>query len=168
MNPSYARVRLPLGEAMERFSSHINPHELEPPTEVTLSNSVARSVDSNGHWRGGAKFIYEKDGWTIFEDLSGHLGGLSGESWLDFAGDSDFVFAGYNDAIGYGELIVIQSGAVVREFFCDTENRACNLDAGMLPEVDPLKTWIEVARFVDDDSIVFAEKGLLCIHGPRT
>ena len=167
MNPSYARIRLPLAEAIKRFSL-INPHELEPPTEVTLSNCVARSVDSSGHWRGGAKFVYEKDGWTVFEDLSGHLGGHSAESWLAFAGDNDFVFAGYNDAIGYGELIVIGDRKLIRHFLYDTDNPQCNVDNGSLPEVDTLKTWIEVASFVDDDPNIFSETGLLWIHGSAT
>ena len=74
------------------------------------------------------------------------------------------MLAGYNDAIGYGELIVIRDGKVAREFLYDAENPQCNVDNGSLPEVDPLRTWIEVASFVDDDPIAFSENGLLWMH----
>ena len=168
MNPSYARIRLPLADAMERFSTILNCHELEPPTQVSLSDSVSRSVNADGHWRGGAKFVYENGGWTVFEDLSGHLSACGADSWLAFAGDCDFVFAGYNDAIGYGELIVIRNRTVVREFLYDADNPQDNVDNGTLPDIDPLNTWIEVASFVDDDDIAFSETGLLWIHGPAT
>jgi hypothetical protein len=164
MNPSYARIHLPLAEAMARFSSLVNSHDLEPPTEVSISDCVDRSVDSSGQWRGGAKYVYEKDGWTVFEDMSGHLGGRTAASWLPFAGDNDFVFAGYNDAIGYGELIVIRDRKVLREFLFDADDSVSNVDNGSWPEVDPLRTWIEVASFVDGDPIVFSERGLLWIH----
>jgi hypothetical protein len=164
MNPSYARIRLPLKDAMARFTSVFGSHELEPPTEVALADCVSRSVDLNGHWRGAAKFLYEKDGWTVFEDLSGQLSERTAESWLPFAGDNDFVFAGYNDAIGYGELIVIRDRKVVREFLHDKDNPDCNVDKGQLPEIEPLENWIQIARFVDDDPIVFSERGLLWIH----
>ena len=166
MNPSYARIRLPLADAMERFSKFVNSNELEPPREVSLSAAVTQSVDSNGNWLGGAKYVYHKDGWTVFEDLSGHLGACSANSWLDFAGDSEFVFAGYNDAISYGELIVIRDRSVLREFIHDAENPDENTDTGSCPDVGTLKTWIEVARFVDDDDLAFSDTGLLWIHGP--
>ena len=91
MNPSYARIRLPLAQAMERFSN-MHPNELAPATEVSSLEAVDLAVE-NGVWRGGAKFVYENDGWTVFEDLSGHLGGRSAASWLEFAGDDDFVFS---------------------------------------------------------------------------
>src|SRR4030095_1597783 len=119
MNPSYFRIRLPKDDAMTRFASWFGLPELEPPKVVSLSDSVDLECDENGHWRGAALYVYENGGWTVFEDLSGHCGSIPADSWLSFAESDDFVFAGYNDAIGYGELIVIENGTVVREFLYD-------------------------------------------------
>jgi hypothetical protein len=167
MNPSYFRIRLPKSDAMERFDSWIGLPELEPPKVVTLLKSVDEACDENGHWRGSALYVYEKDGWTVFEDLSGHCGSIPADSWLSFAESDEFVFAGYNDAIGYGELIVIENGTVVREFLYDSDNPEVNINRGELTgsSVEPMKSWVEAARFVDDDDLTFSENGLLWLHG---
>ena len=86
---------------------------------------------------------------------------------LEFAGDYEFVFAGYNDSIPYGELIVIRNRKVVRDFLHDEVNPEENVDRrGTCADIDELKSWIDVASFVDDDDVVFAETGLLWLHGP--
>ncbi|MGN0390582.1 MAG: hypothetical protein ACI4L2_07185 [Wujia sp.] len=44
------------------------------------------SLDEMGQWKKGAcLFTYEKDGWTIFEDLKGSYSDFEGEDWFPFA-----------------------------------------------------------------------------------
>lgn len=166
MNPSYFRIKAAKQDAMERLGSWLERPELEPPKMVALSDAVTLACDANGNWRGPALYIYERDGWTVFEDFSGRLSSIPADSWLKFAGNDDFVLAGYNDAIGCGELIVIEKGAVVREFLYYADDAEENVDRGKLaqPGYEPLETWIEVASFVDDDELIFSERGLLWIH----
>ena len=154
-------------DAMARFAKWLGYlPELAPPREVSLADSVDLACDDDDQWLGAALYIYENDGWTVFEDLSGHRGSIPADSWLSFAESDDFVFAGYNDAIEYGELIVIENGTVVREFLFDADDPDANVNRGVLAGnlIEPLKTWIEVAHFVDDDDLAFSEKGLLWIH----
>jgi hypothetical protein len=167
MNPSYLRIRLPKAKAMARFAAWKNSPELEPPKEVALSDASGLACDKSRSWRGSAVYVYENGGWTIFEDLSGHCGGISADTWLRFAGSDDFVFAGYNDAIGYGELIVIQNGTILREFLHDEQHPEANSNCGRLvgSNIEPIESWIQAARFVDQDDLVFSERGLLWLHG---
>ena len=167
MNPSYFRIRLPLPDAMSRFSSWLGLPELEPPRAVDLSEAVSLACDEVGTWRGSALYLYHNDEWTVFEDLSGHLGSIRANSWQSFAQNDSFVFAGYNDAIGYGELTVIDNGTIVREFLFDAENPSVNVNYGNLNDnsIEPMTTWVEAATFVDEDTILFSERGLLWLHG---
>jgi hypothetical protein len=166
MNPSYFRIRLPKSDAMARLASWTNAPELEPPREVALSDAVKLACDENGHWRGSALYLYENRGWTVFEDLSGYCSYIPSDSWLSFAQYDDFVFAGYNDAIAYGELIVIENGAVVREFLYQGDDADDNVNRGILvgSAIEPMESWIQAARFIDDDDLAFSENGLLWLH----
>jgi hypothetical protein len=168
-NPSYFRIQLSQPDAMLRLASWLDSPELEPPREVRLSDAVTFACDNNGHWRGSALYIYNNDGWTVFEDLSGHFSSIPADSWLTFAQSDNFVFAGYNDAIGYGELIVIEGGAVVREFPHGADNPDVKVNRGQLDgnPIESIETWIQAARFVDDD-VIFSEHGLLWLHGKAT
>lgn len=170
MNPSYFRIRLPKSDAMARFASWFRLPELEPPKVVSLSDAVDFACDENGIWRGSALYVYENGDWTVFEDLSGHCGSISADSWLSFAESEDFVFAGYNDAIGYGEVIVIEKRAVVREFLYDEKDPEDNVNRGELTtsSVEPMESWIQAASFVDDDDLAFSDKGLLWLHRTTT
>jgi hypothetical protein len=103
MCPSYFRIRLQKSEAMARFAAWLDMPEIEPPKEVALSDAVDLACDDQGNWQGAALYLYENGDWTIFEDLSGHYGARPANSWLSFARSDAFVFAGYNDSIGYGE-----------------------------------------------------------------
>jgi len=108
------------------------------------------------------------DGWTVFEDQSGELGGLLPRRWQSLAEKDDLIFAGYNDSIPYGELVVIQNGIVVRAFLDDENDGAARRDEGRLPQeaLEPIKTWIDVASLVDEDPILrqAPDHGLLWIH----
>jgi len=167
MNPSYIRIRTPMSDAMARYAAFVGTPEIEPPTELDYGDSVRFACDGLD-WRGMAVFVYENGEWTIFEDLSGHCGGRAAEAWLRFANSDDFVFAGYNDSIGYGELIVIRNRVIEREFLYDKESPEANADRGRLQEegIEPIKSWIQVARFVDEDDLLLGERGLLWIHQP--
>lgn len=164
MNPSYFRICISQAEAMRRFSAWIGKAELELPREVDLMDAVTLACDENGQWRGSALYLYQKRDWTVFEDLSGHFCAIGANEWLSFAQSNDFVFAGYNDAIGYGELIIIENGRIVREFLQDLENPDLNVDVGAMAFESGPASWITVAGFVDDDEFAYSDRGLLWIH----
>lgn len=72
--------------------------------------------------------------------------------------DSDLVFAGYNDAIEYGELIIVERGAVVRDAYFDAEQPGKSRNHGRIAhDCEPIEGWADVARFVDADDIGFQE-----------
>lgn len=151
---------------MRRFAAWLNRPELVPPTEVEASKAVELSCDANGEWKGCAVFIYEKDGWTVFSDQTGCLGSIPAESWLKLADKDELVFAGYNDAIRYGELVVIKAGKVIREFLQDVDAPEENVNKGHLEcETDePIESWVHVASFVDEDDLGYQEdRGILWI-----
>jgi hypothetical protein len=154
MCPSYLRIRLPKGDAMRRFAQWLALPELEPPVEVPAGQATDLSVE-DGQWRGIALFIAEKQSWTVFEDMTGYLARTPIEKWLRLAGNDELVFAGYNDAIWWSELIVLQNGQVVREFREAEEAPEENVDRGRLAfEADaPLRRWFDVAGFVDEDEL---------------
>ena len=93
----------------------------------------------------------------VFEDLSGFYAGMSAKAWQEFAQQEDFVAAGYNDAILYGELVVITDGVVEKEFLDDWEMPEDNHNNGdKFPEI---QEWTDAADFVDNDDILYAEQG---------
>jgi hypothetical protein len=168
MCPSYARIRLPLAEAMARFGEWIGHPPLEPPKKLKWNQVVDAACEGDA-WRSlVAVFIYESGEWTVFEDQSGHLASFSAEEWRRLARSEDFVLAGYNDAVPYGQLIVIQGGRIVRDFLDDEQEPAQNVNRGKLPteKQSPIKTWIDAASFVDEDEIVsHPDTGLLWMFG---
>ena len=131
------------------------PLEFLESKEVTSAKSVEAALGPSG-WLGVATFVYESNGWTVIEDLSGGLGDIPAEKWLGFAGQDDLIVAGYNDAIPYGELVVISGGKLVRSFLQDKSDSNADRNIGKLPDEDkdPIKTWVDVAGRVDEDQIV--------------
>ncbi len=82
----------------------------------------------------------------------------------EFAGSDELVFAGYNDAIGYGEFVLVRDGRVVREFLEDPHNPEANANVGTSEvEGEPFKSWVDVASFVDADEFGFSDAGLLWV-----
>ncbi len=169
MNPSYFRIRLPLKDAKDRLRKWWGVEEPTECIETNASQAVDLAITPNGQWRGGALFFYENDGWSVFEDLSGGFGSVPSSMWQEFAQLDDFVFAGYNDAIPYGELIVIKQGIVLREFMNYPDDPDENINKGHLAsEVDrPITSWVEVASFVDDDPFAFSDRGWLWVNEKR-
>ena len=164
---SYARVPLPLDTALQRFAEWIGLPELEPPRRVRSLRSVdAACID--GEWRGVAVFAHEANGWTVFEDYTGYLGMLPADRWVPLAGGGELVFAGYNDAVPYGQLIVVRHGRVVREFLHDLQDPSQDVNRGRLERerAEPIEDWVDAARFVDDDALADdgADEGTLLLY----
>lgn len=166
MNPGYCRLSVPKDEALRRFAVWNQLSDIGPLVPTVIERATELACDETGAWRGNAVFVSELPGWTLFQDLSGALGSIPAESWLNFAGADDLVVAAYNDAIPYGELIMISAGAVVREFLHDPGLPEDNIDNGIsTSNFEPLRTWLEVARFVDADDSGFCESGWLWVYG---
>jgi hypothetical protein len=163
---SYFRLRQPRESALARLARFCGVPEISPLIETSILRAVDLATTPEGTWRLPALFIFEEGGWTVFDDLAGSFSARPADSWLEFVGQDEFVFAAYNDAIGYGELIVIQGGKVVREFLHDSDEPAAYVDRGRLEfeRTAPIKSWIEVASFVDDDDLSFAENGSLWVR----
>ena len=148
---------------MPRFSAWLDLPELEPPRMVSCNTSVDTATE-DGVRRVAAFFVYETDGWTVFEDMTGYLGTKSTHDWLRLAAQDALVFAGYNDAVPYAELIVVLHGQVVREFRDDEQDSSQNVNRGHLDfeGASPIYCWIDAASFVDgDDLAVLPEEGTL-------
>ncbi len=159
MNPSYFRIKTDLESAINRLENW-NKKAFFEKQQVEYSEAVDKSLDENGQWKGSCLYAYEEEGWSVFEDLSGFYTSIPAESWLFFAGNYDFVFAGYNDAMPYGEMIVISGGEVLKEFWdYPIENDLVNLGDGY-PEIE---SWEDVIDFIEEDDIVYSDEGVLLI-----
>jgi hypothetical protein len=156
---------------MLRFSQWVGLPASAPPRKVKSANA-AKEACRNGVWRSRvAVYVYESSAWTVFDDLTGHLASFSAEPWRDFAGRDELVFAGYNDSVPYGQLVVIQAGRVVREFLDDRQDARQNVDRGRLAfeKSSPINDWITAASFVDEDNIAqLPDEGLLWMFGSAT
>jgi hypothetical protein len=165
MNPSYCRIRVPKDDALRRFAVWIRLSQIGPLVPAEIGEAVRLACDERGQWRGNAVFVSELPGWTLFQDLSGALGGIPARKWLEFTGPDDLVFAGYNDAIRYGELSVVSGGSVVREFLDDADSPGANVSVGELDsEFEPIRSWVDVAKFVDADELGFSDSGWLWVY----
>jgi hypothetical protein len=164
---SYVRLRCPLAEGIDRYGRWIGVPEVAPRRLVRERDAIDLALVDE-EWLGLAVFIYASGPWTVIEELSGGLADRSVDSWLELAGGGDLVFAGYNDAIPYAQLVVVERGQVVREFLQDEQDSSANVNVGRLPEEArrPLKTWIDGARWVeeDEDKLTRPEQGWLWIH----
>lgn len=139
--------------------------EMKNIVETNCIRAIELSCNENGTWRGQAGFFYKNGEWTVFEDLSGGFSTIPSESWLVFAQKDPFTYAGYNDAIPYGELIVIENKVILREFLDISDDSEANVNKGKLPieEEQPIKSWTEVASLVDDE-LSFSDTGWLWVN----
>ncbi|HKP30462.1 MAG TPA: hypothetical protein VJU15_13705 [Gemmatimonadales bacterium] len=168
MVTSYLRLKGTRTDAMARYGRWLGAPEIEPARLVHDHESVDASLH-NDEWRGLAVYIYEAGNWTVFEEISGGLGDRSAESWLALADGGDLIYAGYNDASGYAELVCIAGGKLIRHFLDDQEDPAAGIDIGKLPHEDrnPLEDWTAVAEWVErneDEFFPGSEQGWLWIH----
>ena len=129
MNPSYFRIKLNMEEAVKRLCDW-NGKEYVERIETKNSNAVKVSLNPNGQWKGSCVYAYENEGWTVFEDLMGGYSFIGVEQWLKFAKDDEFVFAAYNDAILYAEMVVIVEGIVTKHFIEDIDMPEENVNEG--------------------------------------
>ncbi len=152
MNPGYVRLATPLERAVARMRRWIALPELAAPRRVPISKAVSLACDG-AHWRGEALTFYEVRGWSVFEDLSGVLVARSTDEWLRLAERTPLVFASYNDAIPYGELVIVEDGELVRELRDEPAKPAWSKNIGRLPEESdkPYDDWTDVGYFVDSD-----------------
>lgn len=165
MCPSYFRIRIPLEEAIRRFSKWAKAPIPKNRKPRSISGAHDEAVDDRGFWRGNALFVSAIKDWALFWDMSGVFGGVSAESWLELAGKDELVFAGYNDSILWGAITVIRDGKVVREFLDYAPEQEDNLNVGNLgPDFEPIETWIDVAGIVDDDNLGFSDTGFLWVY----
>lgn len=160
MNPSYFRINLPKEKAIE-WLCQWNECGIKEQIETAYGNAVKVSVDDSGSWKGLCLYAYENDGWTVFEDLSGGFVTIPADAWIRFAGEADLVVAGYNDAIMYGELIIITQGVVEKEFLEDISFPEDNINRG--ESYLEIQSWVDVVGFVDDDAYVYADEGMVLI-----
>lgn len=73
-----------------------------------------------------------------------------------------------NDAIGYGELVKVERGQLVRQFLRDEQDPSADVNVGRLPEEPQqgLVDWADAAKWVDEDDefSLGSDRGLLWIH----
>ena len=164
---SYVRLRCALAEGLDRYGRWVGTPEVAPRRLVRDRDAIDLALD-NEEWRGLAVFVYAFGPWTVIEELSGGLSERPVESWLALADGGDLVYAGYNDAVHYAQLIVVERGRLVREFLQDEQDPSQDVNVGQLPEEagERMETWIDGARWVDEDELDLArpDQGWLWIH----
>ena len=167
MNPSYLLLRRPLAEAMSRYGEWIGAPELGPPREMSEGRAIDEALEGE-EWKGLAVYVFGSDPWTVFAELSGGLAARSTDDWLRLADGGDLVYAGFNDAIGYGELLLVERGRLVRHYRQDEQEPADDVDIGRLPSeaAEPIEGWPDVAKWVEEkeDELTGRERGRLWIH----
>ena len=168
MNPSYLMLRRPLEDAMARYGAWVGAPELAPPQEVRERDAIGLALDDDDEWKGMAVYVFASGPWTVFEELSGGLGGSAVEKWLALADGGDLLYVGYNDSIAYGELIRIDGGRVVRQFLEDEQEPGDDVNLGRLPEeaTDPIEHWMDVEHWLERQEDTFSDRarGRLWIH----
>jgi hypothetical protein len=164
---SYVRLRCALAEGLDRYGRWVGTPEVVPRRLVRERDAIDLAL-ADEEWLGLAVFVYASGSWTVIEELSGGLSERPVQSWLELAEGGDLVYAGYNDAIPYAQLIVVQHGRVVREFLQDEQDASADVNVGRLPEEagERLETWIDGARWVEEDELklIRPEQGWLWIH----
>lgn len=168
MNPSYVRIRVPQDEALRRFAAWKGLARVGPLVPTTSTDAIRLACDDQEQWRGQALFVSVVGGWSVLSDLTGGLAAVTAASWLVLAGQDDLVFAGYNDAIGYGALVSITGGVVLQDILFDRDSPESNVNIDRrLAEHEPIKDWVGVAGFVDDDELGYgANDGWLWVYEP--
>lgn len=152
----YFRIQLPKTEAIRRFCEW---NEQKPKQQLQADSVQAFDLcsqnDSNG------LFVYETDGWTVFEDITQAYSFLECEEWENFCKQDSFLAAGYDDSALYAELLFIENGVVTKDFLeCfDTPEEDKNKGEG-IPNIE---SWTDVADFVDSDSFVGSSNGTLLL-----
>lgn len=168
VNPSYVRIRLPQSDALRRFAEWQGLSEAGPLVPSSSTDAVALACDEQGEWRGQAVLVSHVQDWTLFEDLTAGLSAVDATSWQAFAGTDDLVFAGYNDAIGYGALLIVDRGDIVTNILFDASAPEDCISVDHRPEGGrSIQSWTDVAAFVDDDPLAHSDSGVLWVYRPK-
>lgn len=154
MNPSYFRIKLNKKEAIQRLCDW-NGGEYKESIKTGYLKAVDVSVDENGQWKGSCLYVYENEEWTVFEDLSGGYSFIDIEDWKKFAKNNNLVFAAYNDATLYAELIVIENGVVTKYFIEDFDMPVENVNEGN--GIEDIYHWTDVVDFMEHDELFSSE-----------
>lgn len=160
MNPGYFRIKLKREEAIQRLCDW-NGRKYKELIETDHRNAVKVSTDENGQWKGSCLYVYENEEWTVFEDLFGGYSFIETESWKKFAEEDELVFAAYNDAILYAELILIMDGVVAKYFIENFDMPEDNVNEG--DGIADINSWVDVADFVDNDGLLDSDEGVVLI-----
>jgi len=163
----YFRIKLPQDEAINRLCKWMekNPKEV---IETSLSNAIS-SAGENGHSKGKAVYVYHNADWTVFEDLSEDFSflyaNISADDWLQFAGKDSLIAAGYEYGLVSAELIVIENNTIIRDFFelGDRPEEFRNIGIAPFERENPIKSWVDLISFVDNDDIVISDNGTVLI-----
>lgn len=161
MNPSYFRIKLPEKEAVKRLCKEMEGKPFIEKIETTSDKIVQVSLNDQGNWKGSVLYAYEKNGWTIFEDISGSYFSIPANTWLEFAHNEDLIVAGYNDADISGEFIEIKNGEIIKEYLEIMDYPEENVNNGS-SEYD-INNWTDIADYIDSDDLVFSETGTVYI-----
>jgi hypothetical protein len=164
---SYVRIRCPVEEAMARYGRWIGVPEVRPRRLVPERNAIDLAL-ADEQWLGLAVFIYGSGPWTVIEELSGGLALRPAESWLELAEGGDLVYAGYNDTVPYGQVVMVEQGRLVRQYLQDEQDSSADVDIGQLPEEakQRFQDWMDAMAWVeaDLDKLDRPEQGWLWIH----
>lgn len=154
MNPAYFRIKLNKEDAIRRLCDW-NGRMYKESIQTTYLKAVDVSTDQNGQWKGSCLYVYENNGWTVFEDLSGGYSFIEVDSWKRFAQMDEVLFAAYNDAMLYAEMIAITDGVVIKYFVEDFDMPEENVNEG--DGIADIEQWTDVANFMDQDEIYSME-----------
>jgi hypothetical protein len=161
--PAYFRISIPFIQALERLKAWSESEWLELPVGTDRMSMLRPAPDG---LRTAALFSYHNAGWTVFDDMSGYFTSVPAQEWMEFARGDSFFLANYNTATQSAELIVIESGIILREFLQDNALEE-TVDVGKLPaeENAPIRSWLEVASIIDDDRFYGSTTGRLLRRG---
>lgn len=75
MNLSYFRIKFPMEQAIENLRVWIGKDIKERTDNVptAFGKNIDAALNENDQWKGQCLYVYENEGWTIFEDMSGVL-----------------------------------------------------------------------------------------------
>jgi len=163
--PGYFRIFTPLIQACARLKAWSQWDWLEPPIQIDTVSMVRPAPDG---LRTPTLVSYHNAGWTVFEDTSGYFASVPAKSWMEFCRGDSFFLANYNTATESAELIVIESGRILREFLHDVTGVG-TVDVGRLPveEKAPVRSWLEVASIMDGDRYYGSTATRLLRRGSR-
>lgn len=97
----------------------------------------------------GDVYVSEKEGYVLFEDMSGEAYfGWETSEWLEFAGKDELIYA-YYDENGNAEVVCIKDGTCIRDFRMydfeiETNEGKANFEYF-------IANWNDVASFLEEN-----------------